>query len=174
MEQRGENRAYPSSGCYAAHCGPGVVRLCSAVGRGDGEHSRYTTGSVSPGDRRNGSGYGDQRPPGFQRRNGGDDCQTHRLSLCDRAQQIRSAGLAGRLARASAALRGLAVALFKFANDMRWLGSGPRCGLQELILPANEPGSSIMPGKVNPTQAEIMLMICIKVIGLDAAVAMAA
>ncbi len=78
------------------------------------------------------------------------------------------------LARASAALRGLAVALFKFANDMRWLGSGPRCGLQELILPANEPGSSIMPGKVNPTQAEIMLMICIKVIGLDAAVAMAA
>ncbi|HLI33495.1 MAG TPA: class II fumarate hydratase [Terriglobia bacterium] len=78
------------------------------------------------------------------------------------------------LARASGALRGLAVALFKFANDMRWLGSGPRCGLQELILPANEPGSSIMPGKVNPTQAEIMLMICIRVIGLDAAVAMAA
>ncbi len=78
------------------------------------------------------------------------------------------------LARASGALRGLAVALFKFANDMRWLGSGPRCGLQEIILPANEPGSSIMPGKVNPTQAEIMLMICIKVIGLDAAVAMAA
>ncbi|MCW3020171.1 MAG: fumC1, partial [Solirubrobacterales bacterium] len=53
---------------------------------------------------------------------------------------------------AMAALRGLAVSLMKVANDMRWLASGPRCGLAELILPANEPGSSIMPGKVNPTQ----------------------
>ncbi len=77
------------------------------------------------------------------------------------------------LVRASSALRGLAVALFKFANDMRWLGSGPRAGLAELILPPNEPGSSIMPGKVNPTQAEAMLMVCIQVIGNDTAVAMA-
>ncbi|WP_432824923.1 class II fumarate hydratase [Dactylosporangium sp. CA-092794] len=77
------------------------------------------------------------------------------------------------LVRTSAALRGVAVALFKFANDMRWLGSGPRTGLHELDLPANEPGSSIMPGKVNPTQAEAMLMVCIQVIGSDTAVAMA-
>jgi len=77
------------------------------------------------------------------------------------------------LVRTSAALRGLAVAMFKFANDMRWLGSGPRTGLHELQLPANEPGSSIMPGKVNPTQAEAVLMVCIQVIGSDTAVAMA-
>jgi fumarate hydratase class II len=77
------------------------------------------------------------------------------------------------LVRTSGALRSLAVALFKFANDMRWLGSGPRTGLGELTLPANEPGSSIMPGKVNPTQAEAMLMVCIQVIGFDTAVAMA-
>jgi fumarate hydratase class II len=77
------------------------------------------------------------------------------------------------LVRTSAALRSLAVTLFKFANDMRWLGSGPRTGLHELDLPANEPGSSIMPGKVNPTQAEAMLMVCIQVIGSDTAVAMA-
>jgi fumarate hydratase class II len=74
---------------------------------------------------------------------------------------------------AQAALRGLAVVLMKFANDIRWLSSGPRCGLHELILPENEPGSSIMPGKVNPTQAEAMLMVCIQVIGLDAAVGFA-
>jgi fumarate hydratase class II len=74
---------------------------------------------------------------------------------------------------AHGALRGLAAALMKFANDIRWLASGPRCGLHELILPANEPGSSIMPGKVNPTQAEAMLMICIQVMGLDAAVGFA-
>jgi fumarate hydratase class II len=71
------------------------------------------------------------------------------------------------------ALRGVAVALMKFANDIRWLASGPRCGLHELILPANEPGSSIMPGKVNPTQAEAMLMICVQVMGFDAAVGFA-
>ena len=75
--------------------------------------------------------------------------------------------------RNSAALRGVAVALMKIANDMRWLASGPRCGLGELQLPDNEPGSSIMPGKVNPTQCEAIVMICIQVIGEDAAVAFA-
>ncbi len=77
------------------------------------------------------------------------------------------------MVHAHATLRGLAVALMKIANDMRWLASGPRCGLGELILPANEPGSSIMPGKVNPTQCEAIVMICIQVIGDDAAVAFA-
>nr|WKF60402.1 Fumarate hydratase class II [Paraburkholderia busanensis] len=77
------------------------------------------------------------------------------------------------MVRASAALRGTAVSLMKIANDMRWLASGPRCGLGELKLPANEPGSSIMPGKVNPTQCEAMVMIAIQVIGEDTAVAFA-
>jgi len=77
------------------------------------------------------------------------------------------------MVNASAALRALAVALMKIANDLRWLGSGPRCGLHELNLPANEPGSSIMPGKVNPTQEEAMVMVCIQVIGDDNAVAFA-
>jgi fumarate hydratase class II len=74
---------------------------------------------------------------------------------------------------ASGALRTLAVSLLKIANDFRLLGSGPRCGLGELILPENEPGSSIMPGKVNPTQAEALAMVCIQVIGNDTAVAFA-
>ena len=73
----------------------------------------------------------------------------------------------------SAALRTLAVALMKIANDLRWMGSGPRCGLGELRLPANEPGSSIMPGKVNPTQCEAMTMVCVQVIGNDTAIALA-
>jgi fumarate hydratase class II len=71
-------------------------------------------------------------------------------------------------------LRGLALALIKVANDIRWLASGPRSGLHELLLPENEPGSSIMPGKVNPSQVEALLMVCVQVIGLDAAVAFAA
>jgi fumarate hydratase class II len=77
------------------------------------------------------------------------------------------------MVRASAALRGVAVVLMKVANDMRWLASGPRCGLGELELPPNEPGSSIMPGKVNPTQCEAMVMIAMQVIGNDTAVAIA-
>jgi len=77
------------------------------------------------------------------------------------------------MVNASAALRALAVALMKVANDIRWLGSGPRAGIHELNLPANEPGSSIMPGKVNPTQEEAMVMVCIQVIGNDTTVAMA-
>ncbi|HUA94748.1 MAG TPA: class II fumarate hydratase [Acidimicrobiales bacterium] len=74
---------------------------------------------------------------------------------------------------ASAALRTLAGSLAKIADDIRWLGSGPRSGLGELVLPANEPGSSIMPGKVNPTQSEAMIMVCIQVVGNDTAVAVA-
>lgn len=75
------------------------------------------------------------------------------------------------LVRAHAAIRGLAVALIKIANDMRWLASGPRCGFSELILPSNEPGSSIMPGKVNPTQCEAVVMIGIQVLGNDSTIA---
>ncbi len=74
---------------------------------------------------------------------------------------------------AHGALKNLAVALIKIANDMRWLASGPRCGIGELLLPDNEPGSSIMPGKVNPTQCEALVMIGIQVIGNDTAVAFA-
>src|SRR3990167_4759032 len=74
---------------------------------------------------------------------------------------------------ASGALKTLACALMKIANDIRWLGSGPRCGLGELILPANEPGSSIMPGKVNPTQSEAMTMVCVQVMGHDAVIGFA-
>ena len=73
----------------------------------------------------------------------------------------------------SGALRQLACALMKIANDVRWLASGPRCGIGEIIIPANEPGSSIMPGKVNPTQCEALTMVCAQVMGNDTAVAVA-
>lgn len=73
----------------------------------------------------------------------------------------------------SGAVKRSAVALMKLANDIRWLGSGPRCGIGELLLPANEPGSSIMPGKVNPTQCEALTMVATQVMGNDAAVGFA-
>ncbi|HEU5479848.1 MAG TPA: class II fumarate hydratase [Candidatus Tumulicola sp.] len=75
---------------------------------------------------------------------------------------------------ASGALKMLAAALMKIANDIRWLASGPRAGIGELILPENEPGSSIMPGKVNPTQSEAMTMVCVQVYGNDLAISFGA
>jgi len=86
------------------------------------------------------------------------------------------AALAGAdaMVAASAGLRGVAAALLKIANDLRWLGSGPRNGLGELRLPENEPGSSIMPGKVNPTQCEATMMVCTRILADDSALTMAA
>jgi len=77
------------------------------------------------------------------------------------------------LVQVSAALRTLAGGLMKLANDVRWLASGPRCGIGEVFIPENEPGSSIMPGKVNPTQCEALNMVCVQVFGNDATVAFA-
>src|SRR5690606_33436698 len=78
------------------------------------------------------------------------------------------------LVNVSSSLRTLAGALLKIANDVRWLASGPRCGIGEINIPENEPGSSIMPGKVNPTQSEALTMVCAQVMGNDAAVGFAA
>jgi fumarate hydratase class II len=90
-----------------------------------------------------------------------------------RAAENKFAALAAHdaLVNASAGLRTLAGALMKMANDVRWLASGPRCGIGEISIPENEPGSSIMPGKVNPTQCEALTMVCVQVFGNDAAVA---
>jgi fumarate hydratase, class II len=77
------------------------------------------------------------------------------------------------LVECSGVLKTIAASLFKIASDIRLLGSGPRCGIGEIILPENEPGSSIMPGKVNPTQCEALTMVCTQVIGNDTTVTMA-
>ena len=88
------------------------------------------------------------------------------------ANKFTAQGTLDRMVRAHGGLKTTAVTLFKIANDLRWLGSGPRTGIHELLFPENEPGSSIMPGKVNPTQAEAMLMVAIQVIAADVAVSM--
>jgi len=77
------------------------------------------------------------------------------------------------IVKVSGILRNLALSLMNMGNDIRWMGSGPRAGLGELVLPENEPGSSIMPGKINPTQAEMLIQVCIQVIGNDSIITMA-
>jgi fumarate hydratase, class II len=117
-------------------------------------------------------GTGLNAPAGF-----GEDVAAEIASMTGTAYQtapnkFTAQGTLDRMVRAHGGLKAAAVTLYKIANDLRWLGSGPRTGLRELILPSNEPGSSIMPGKVNPTQAEAMLMVAIQVIASDIAVTM--
>ena len=95
------------------------------------------------------------------------------LSFVSAANKFEALASHEALVMAHGVLKTLACALMKIANDVRWLGSGPRCGLGELLLPENEPGSSIMPGKVNPTQAEAMTMVCTQVLGNDVTVGIA-
>lgn len=95
------------------------------------------------------------------------------LPLVSAPNRFAAQGAHDAMVAASGTLKTLAVSLYKIANDIRLLGSGPRCGLHELLLPANEPGSSMMPGKVNPTQCEAMTMVAVQVMGYDAAVAFA-
>jgi fumarate hydratase class II len=118
-------------------------------------------------------GTGLNAPPHFSREIASKIAELTGYHFVSAPNKFAAQGSLDAMVNAMAALRGLAVALMKVANDMRWLASGPRCGLAELILPANEPGSSIMPGKVNPTQCEAMVMVCIQVIGEDNAVAFA-
>ena len=95
------------------------------------------------------------------------------FSFVTAPNKFEALGARDAIVEASGAVKTLACALNKIANDLRWLGSGPRCGIGELLLPENEPGSSIMPGKVNPTQCEAMTMVCAQVIGSDTTVAIA-
>ncbi|TDT94975.1 fumarase class II [Azorhizobium sp. AG788] len=116
-------------------------------------------------------GTGLNAPAGFSRDVAAKIAELTGKPFVTAPNKFMAQGSLDAMVRASAGLRGLAIALMKIANDMRWLASGPRCGLGELKLPDNEPGSSIMPGKVNPTQCEAMVMIAIQVLGNDSAVA---
>jgi fumarate hydratase, class II len=118
-------------------------------------------------------GTGINAPPGFGEEVAAQIAKLTGHPFISAPNKFAAQGSLDAMVAASAALRALAVALMKIANDLRWLGSGPRAGFHELVLPANEPGSSIMPGKVNPTQEEAMVMVCIQVIGEDNAVAFA-
>jgi fumarate hydratase, class II len=116
-------------------------------------------------------GTGLNQPPGFAERVIATVASRTGLPFREARNHFEAQGSKDAVVFLSAALRNYAVALTKIANDIRWLGSGPRAGLGELKLPATQPGSSIMPGKVNPVIAESVLMVCAQVVGYDAAVA---
>ena len=118
-------------------------------------------------------GTGLNAPEGFSEYVAAEIARLTRLPIRTAHNKFHAQATIDPMVRLSAALRGLAVSLIKIANDVRWLASGPRCGIGELNLPQNEPGSSIMPGKVNPTQSEALMMVAMQVMGHDSANAMA-
>jgi fumarate hydratase class II len=118
-------------------------------------------------------GTGLNSPAGFGERASEKIAELTRLPFISSPNKFAALAAHDAMVHAHGALRTLAVSLMKIANDIRWLGSGPRSGLGELELPENEPGSSIMPGKVNPTQSEAMTMVCTQVFGNDVAVMVA-
>ncbi len=118
-------------------------------------------------------GTGLNAPPEFAERAAAKIAELTGLPFRSHPNKFAALSAHDELVAASGALKTLAASLMKMANDVRWLASGPRCGLGELTIPENEPGSSIMPGKVNPTQCEAMTMVAVQVMGNDAAIGFA-
>ena len=118
-------------------------------------------------------GTGLNAPPGFGAAAAAKIGELTGLPFVDAPNKFAALAAHDAIVFASGALATLAASLMKIANDIRWLGSGPRSGLGELVLPENEPGSSIMPGKVNPTQSEAMTMVAVQVLGNDTAIKIA-
>ncbi|MFJ9893008.1 class II fumarate hydratase [Streptomyces sp. NPDC091280] len=135
------------------------------------EHAREGLLALAAGGTAVGTGL--NAPEGFSREIAAKIAELTGKPFVTAENKFMALGSLDPMVRAHAALRGLAVALIKIANDMRWLASGPRTGFAELLLPQNEPGSSIMPGKVNPTQCEAIVMVSVQVLGNDSAVAFA-
>jgi fumarate hydratase class II len=115
-------------------------------------------------------GTGLNAPRGWAERVAAEIAALSGLSFVTAPNKFEALATHDALVHAHGALKGVAAALFKIANDVRWLASGPRAGLGEIVIPENEPGSSIMPGKVNPTQCEAMTMLCAQVMGNDVAI----
>ena len=170
-----QDRPHAPAGRRAAHARPGVRRLRRAARRRPRAHrAGRCPGSTSWPSAARRSAPGSTRTRSSPTASPTKIAELTGLPFVAAPEQVRRAGGARRARRSRAArCKTLAVSLMKIANDIRWLASGPRAGLGELSLPENEPGSSIMPGKVNPTQSEAMTMVCVQVIGNDATIGIA-
>jgi fumarate hydratase class II len=147
-------------GGYAAQVSYGIERLAASLPR----VAELPLGGTAVG-------TGINSPPGFGGRVIAEVASATSLPLTEARDHFEAQGARDGLVELSGQLRTIAVSLTKIANDLRWMGSGPRAGLGEINLPDLQPGSSIMPGKVNPVIPEATLMVCAQVVGNDAAIA---
>ena len=149
-------------GGYASQIDHGLTRLQTAMGH----LGELALGGTAVGD-------GVNTHPEFARRTVWKIAEETGLKLCEAPNHFAAQAAIDTLVETSGALKTVSVSLIKIANDIRWLASGPRCGLGEIRLPATQPGSSIMPGKVNPVMCEMVIQVCTQVIGNDAAIGFA-
>ena len=164
-----QDRPHPPPGRRAADARPGVLRLRGPARRRPGAPGGRPARAAPTGARRDGGRHGPQRAGGLRGGGRGAVWPSRDRPALRRARPTSSppSPRTRPWSPPTGRCRTLAVGLIKIANDLRWLGSGPRSGLGELRLPENEPGSSIMPGKVNPTQCEALTMVCAEVLGHD-------
>ena len=167
------DRADASDGCDAVDDGPALFRLDRAARPGRGDDPGVARRALRIAARRHRGRHRPQRAAGFGALASELIAAETGLPFRQAANLFAVGSAHDAMVTASGALRTLAGALMKIANDIRWYASGPRAGIGELILPENEPGSSIMPGKVNPTQCEALTMVAVQVFGNDHAVAFA-
>ena len=169
-----EDRPHASDGRDAPHPRPGIFRLRRAARRATSSASRWSLPDlVELALGGSAVGTGPEHASRIRRARGEENRRADRLPVHVAPNKFAALSAHDALVMASGALKTLAASLMKIANDLRWLACGPRCGLGEISLPENEPGSSIMPGKVNPTQCEAMTMVAVQVMGNDAAIGFA-
>ena len=158
-----QDRPHPHAGRDAAHARPGMVRLCRHAGRRSRAARRRAEGVYRLALGGTAVGTGINAAPGFAEAAAAEIAKLTGLPFVTAPNKFTVQGAHDALVQLSGTLRTLAVSLYKIANDIRLMSCGPRAGFAELIIPENEPGSSIMPGKVNPTQAEALTMIAVQV-----------
>ena len=170
----GEGGPHPPHGRHAGHARPGARRLRRPGGGGGRPAAgRAAAGGPAPARRHRRRAPGSTRRPGFGAAVAARLADDMGLPLSEAPDHFAAQGARDELVGLSGDLRVLAVALVKIANDLRWMASGPKTGLAEIRLPDLQPGSSIMPGKVNPVIPEAVTQVCAQVIGNDAAIAFA-
>jgi fumarate hydratase, class II len=168
-----QDRPHPYAGRDAADAGPGVLGYATQVDKGIERVKMCLPDIYELAQGGTAVGTGLNTRVGWDTRVAAEIAEITGLPFVTAPNKFEALAAHDAMVMFSGALKTVAASLFKIANDLRLLGSGPRSGLGELILPENEPGSSIMPGKVNPTQAEALTMVCAHVMGNDAAVGFA-
>ena len=169
----GQNWAHPLDGCHPAHLGTRILGLCLAIRSRFESLGEYITAFTRAGIGGTAVGTGLNAPTGYAEKVAAKIAQLTELPLISAENKFESLAAHDAIVESHGALKQLAVSLMKIANDIRLLASGPRSGIGELIIPANEPGSSIMPGKVNLTQVEALTMVCTQVMGNDTTITFA-
>ena len=171
--QNHQNRSYSFNGCNSFIARTGIFRVCVTIETWNKGIEKHITASfrVSYGGTAVGTGL--NTPEGYAKEVAATIAQLTKLPFISAENKFESLAANDAIVETHGAIKQLAVSLMKIANDIRMSASGPRSGIGEITIPSNEPGSSIMPGKINPTQTEALTMVCAQIMGNDTTISVA-